>query len=180
MLIFFYLLNQSDHSWGIPWFGKNQLSSPPSSSHPVGLRFITFSKQRPAHSITIPISQSNDCLCWTLISPQIRCLLMYSVGTSAAESLQLAFANTLSLCVGVGPNPVYQCTIAIPWLQRRENPSWPKNLGSTGSQAASALLPCRGLAPMPPVHHWKVVPAWWCQPKHQHALISRAFSKRLA
>lgn len=86
---------------------------------------------------------------------------MRSVGMSAAESLNLAFASTFSLCVGVGSNPICQCKITIAWLQRRENPSWPENLGSRLAERAagqlSALLLCRGLAPMPSVRHWKAL-----------------------
>lgn len=88
---------------------------------------------------------------------------MHSVGTSAAGSLNLAFAGTLSLCMGVGSNPVYQCEITIAWLQQGENPSWPENLGSRlAEQAArqlSALLLCQGLALLQSVLHWKAL-AW--------------------
>jgi len=105
------------------------------------------------------MSQSSDCQCWTLIPPQIRHLLVRSVGRSAAESLNPAFASTLSSCVGIGSNPIYQCTIMIAWLQQRENPSWPENLGSrlAGRAAGrlSALLLRRDLAPLPSVRHRK-------------------------
>lgn len=88
---------------------------------------------------------------------------MHSVGMSAAESLNPASAGTLSLCVGTGSNPVYQSEITIAWLQQGENPSWPENLGSRlAEQAArqlSALLLCKGLAPLPSVLHWKAL-AW--------------------
>lgn len=81
-------------------------------------------------------------------------------------------------------NPVSQCKITITWLQQRENPSWPENLGSRLVDWQLGSFQLSSHVELWLHHYWfftgKLLRGWQCQPKHQRTLISRAFSKHLS